>query len=129
MSRGQWSRWPPIRLPLNCFRNCQRLNRWIVLNTVIEPPQKLASGLRIKLPGVLAIKNDWHHRGLAFGQHRLGGLLHTMDKVIGRLFGGHTGINKADQVRERMVTEYHAHFCFALLPMENPIKLGRAVGL
>src|SRR2546421_953980 len=117
------------RLAPNGLRDGQALKSAVMQDAIIEPPQKFSSGFWIRLPGILSIQDDWHHCVSSLLQHRSTGGLNATEKIARRIACGHSGINKANKVGERMVAEDHMHGRSTLLPAINAIQLFRGGGL
>src|SRR6185437_10299130 len=53
-------------LPVQRLANAECLDLRIVLERIVDPPEELAAGARIELPGILAVKDDRNQCILAF---------------------------------------------------------------
>jgi hypothetical protein len=78
--------------------------------------------LWIELPGIFTIKNYRHYGASGLPKHRRRRLFDSTNKVFRGFPGRHTGIDKADKIRKRVVAKDHVHGRGFLLPAINTIE-------
>src|SRR5262249_27042650 len=78
------------------------------------------------LPGVLTIQDYRNHSIAPRLQHRPSVVFDATNEVLGRLSRRHSGINKADQIREAVIAEDQVHRVIVLLVAIDVVELFRA---
>ena len=112
-------------MPGNGFGDGNGFHTRFALQSIVEAAQKLAPRLRIIFPGILAIENDGHQSVPALVQDRLRCLFNVLNEMIGRVLRCHSGIYKADQIRDGMVAENQVHLRLIVLVAMDGIELFR----
>ncbi len=106
-----------------------RLELGIVREQPVECPQKRTPTLRIVLPGVLTVQDDWDNGFAAVGSQReaSSGLAEPLDEIARGRVGIPARVCEADQIGKAMVPEQARHLRVAHLHPIRPIQQFRPV--
>src|SRR5437763_14316318 len=95
----------------------------VVLQRIIESPQKFSARLGIVLPRIFTIEDDRHNGVPSSRSKYLSRVLNVLDQVCRGFLRRHSRVHKSNEVRDRMVPKDKVHARLRVLVTMNRVQL------